>query len=259
MTNTRVLKRRIGVDIFYKAAIWCLLIVIAYAMPRAMGAGLFLGNHIALVTSGIVGVLMIAGGMYLFKTTLLARQINSLYNVAHMPFDSDSFTKLGKGFYGGEEWLIYEENNQFQFFNRYMLSDIREWCTHKENVKGLIEITPRQSSDMIRIVFDRVNDAELPSALKHWLYPTIDRSQYICPNCQSIQLSENTYCENCGKRIHMAALRNIVDRTMPKVENVNLEAASNNSSFNMFFIGLAILIIIGIFWLLLSGTGGLPL
>ena len=61
---------------------------------------------------------------------------------------------------------MYEEKNHFQFFNRHMLSDIQEYCTHPENVKGLLEFYPARSGDVMRIVYDRIKDEGLALLFK---------------------------------------------------------------------------------------------
>lgn len=165
-------------------------------------------------------------------------------------FAQDHLEKAGSGFYLGAEWLVFEDKETYRILRKADLSDIREYCTHPENVKGLIEIFLNGKAKPERFVFDRKNHADLPGNLRSWLIPDLEADMAVCPFCGNVQAADLVFCENCGARLKAETP---VKKAAPAVRSIPAApfVQPKRDRKSLFVLGLAVTAILAVFWQLL--------
>lgn len=240
--NMARIRAKIRNDAVLTGASWGFLLAVLFLVQaiRKKGDLYFMAG--CFLTLAIISFLV-----YLRRTASVKRQIprKEMDSFAH-----DHLEKAGPGFFTGEEWLVFEDKETYRILRKQDLSDIREFCTHPENVKGLIEIFLNGKAKPERFVFDRKNDPDLPGRLRSWLIPDLEADMAVCPFCGNVQADDLVFCENCGARLKAEAPARTVTRTVRSTPAAPFVKPKQDRK-SLFLLGLAVTAILAVFWQLL--------
>lgn len=240
--NMARIRAKIRNDMALTGACWGFLFALLFLVQALRKKG-----DLYLTVGCFLTVAVISFLVYLWRTASVKRQIprNAMDSFKH-----DHLEKAGPGFYLGEEWLVFEDKETYRILRKADMSDIREFCTHPENVKGLIEVFLNGRAKPERFVFDRKNHADLPGNLRSWLIPDLEADMAVCPFCGNVQAADLVFCENCGARLKAEAPVKTVTRNVSADPAVPFVKPKRDRK-SLFLLGLAVTAILAVFWQLL--------
>ncbi|MBR3310195.1 MAG: zinc ribbon domain-containing protein [Solobacterium sp.] len=240
--NMARIRAKIRNDVALSGASWGFLLAVLLLVQAIRKKG-----NLYFMAGCFLTVVVISFLVYLWRTAAVKKQIprKDMDSFAH-----DHLEKAGPGFYLGEEWLVFEDRETYRILRKADLSDIREYCTHAENVKGLIEVFLNGKARPERFVFDRKNHADLPGNLRSWLIPDLEADMAVCPFCGNVQAADLVFCENCGARLKAEAP---VKTAAPAVRSIPAAPSvqPKRDRKSLFLLGLAVTAILAVFWQLL--------